>query len=233
MTSAAPRRVALAVMAKAPVAGQVKTRLCPPLDAAQAAALARCFLQDRIEQLAGVTGGDRMVAFAPPEREPEVRDLLPSDVRLVRQAGVDLGARLDRLLTELLAEGYAGAVAVDADSPTLPTAYLERACAHLAAGTADIVLGPAEDGGYYLIGLRDPAPQLFRGVPWSTPAVLGVTLARARAAGRRVTLLPPWFDVDRGPDLRRLGRAAGAAGAAFRPPRTLALLAGLARSGRG
>ncbi len=217
------RAVAFAVMAKVPMAGEVKTRLCPPLTPVQAAALARCFLQDRVEQLTALAVGEAMVAFAPRDRAAELRALLPASVRLVLQVGEDLGARLDHLLTALLEEGYAGAIAVDADNPTLPSSYLEAACHELLGDTADIVVGPAEDGGYYLIGLRQPAPFLFRQVAWSTPAVFDETVKRARAAGLRIQILPPWFDVDRGPDLARLRMAA--APEAFRPRRTLALLA--------
>jgi rSAM/selenodomain-associated transferase 1 len=221
------RRVALAVMAKVPVAGHVKTRLCPPLRPDEAAQLARCFLEDRVEQLEAVPTGDRLVAFAPPEREPELRALVPPGVRLWRQTGADLGARLDDLLTGLLAEGYAGAIAVDADSPTLPTAYLEQACSALLGDAADVVVGPSEDGGYYLIGLAAPAPWLFVDMSWSTPAVCEETLARARRAGCRLAVLPSWFDVDRAADLERLRREP--AGPAHRPRRTLALLAELGR----
>jgi rSAM/selenodomain-associated transferase 1 len=222
-----PARIALAVMAKAPIAGEVKTRLCPPLRPAEAAALARCFLQDRVEQVTALGVADPVVSFAPAARGRELRALLPAGVRLYPQARGDLGARLDTLLTGLLAEGYAGAIALGTDTPTLPTAYLEEACAVLAAPDADVVLGPSEDGGYYLIGLRRPAPALFGDMPWSTAAVCAETLARAHAAGRRVRLLPPWFDVDRAPDLARL--RAPAPSAAFAPRRTLAYLAALGR----
>jgi uncharacterized protein len=148
-------------------------------------------------------------------------------VRLVPQQGADLGARLDRLLTDLLKAGHPGAIAVDADSPTVPTAFLRRACAELLAATADVVIGPCEDGGYYLVGLRQPTPALFTGVPWSTPAVLSETVGRARRLGLRLTLLPAWFDVDRGEDLERLrDRPSGDGSApAFRPRRTVAFLA--------
>jgi rSAM/selenodomain-associated transferase 1 len=212
-------------MAKVPEAGEVKTRLCPPLAPADAAALARCFLLDRLEQVGEVSGSDALLAFAPSEREAEVRALVPAGTRLVPQAGADLGARMDRLLTDLLAEGYAGAIAVGTDSPTLPTAYLQRASATLAAGVADVVLGPAEDGGYYLVGLRAPAPALFVGMPWSTARVTRETLARARRLALRSLLLPTWFDVDRGHDLARLRRPAPPE--AYHPPRTRALLARL------
>ncbi|HEV8674399.1 MAG TPA: TIGR04282 family arsenosugar biosynthesis glycosyltransferase [Methylomirabilota bacterium] len=235
--SGSSARVAVAVMAKVPTAGEVKTRLCPPLTPVQAATLARCFLQDRVEQLGALEAADPLVAFAPPEGEAEMRELLPNAVRLVPQSGADLGARLDRLLSDLLADGYPGAIAVDADSPTLPTAFLGRACAHLLDETADVVVGPCEDGGYYLLGLRRPAPALFREMPWSTPAVLDETLARARRLGLRVALLPAWFDVDREEDLARLragGPPAGSpAGPPFSPRRTLAFLEALAASRAG
>lgn len=223
-------RVALAVMAKAPAPGEVKTRLCPPLTPDQAASLARCFLEDRVEQLRAIEVGEAIVAFTPAAREAELRAWLGPGVRLVPQTGTDLGARLDRVLTDLLAEGYAGAVAVDADSPTLPTAFLHRACAHLLAGAAEVVVGPTEDGGYYLIGLSTPASALFREMPWSTAAVFDETVARARRLGLRLGILPRWFDVDRGVDLARLAASAGHSSdgqgdaAPFRPRRTLAFL---------
>ena len=144
-------------MAKVPIAGAVKTRLCPPLQPDEAAELARCFLEDRVEQLGAVPVGDRLVAFTPPEHALAVRALVPPDVRIVPQQGVDLGARMNGLLTDLLVEGYAGALVVGTDTPTLPTAYLLEAAAVLRQAAADLVLGPSEDGGYYLIGLTAPA----------------------------------------------------------------------------
>jgi rSAM/selenodomain-associated transferase 1 len=213
-------------MAKVPAAGEVKTRLCPPLTPAAAATLARCFLLDRVEQLGGLELAEPLVAFAPAEREAELRQLLPPWLTLVPQQGADLGARMDRLLTDLLGAGYPGAIALGTDSPTLPTAYLREGCAALLDQRADVVLGPSEDGGYYLVGLRRPAPALFRDMPWSTPAVLAETVARARRLGLEVWLLPTWFDVDRGADLVRL-RAPAAAGEPYGPRRTLAFLAGV------
>jgi rSAM/selenodomain-associated transferase 1 len=215
--------VPVAIMARVPVAGRVKTRLCPPLTPEQAARLARCFLQDRLEQLGGVAAAAPLVAFTPADGEAELRRLLPAAARLVAQEGPDLGVRLDRILTDLLAESGTGAIAIDTDSPTLPTDYVRQACAHLAEATADVVIGPSEDGGYYLIGLRRPAPALFEAMPWSTAALLDETVARARRLGLRLALLPAWFDVDRGPDLSRLRESAGIPGA-HRPARSLAFL---------
>lgn len=114
---------------------------------------------------------------------------------------------------------------VGTDTPTLPTAYLQRACDALQRGAADVVLGPSEDGGYYLIGLRRPVPELFTGMPWSSSTVAAETLARIRRLGLRLALLPGWFDVDRGEDLARL-RDPGSR-EAFRPRRTLAFLDGV------
>jgi hypothetical protein len=219
-----PGRTAYAVMAKVPAPGEVKTRLCPPLSPAQAAELARCFLLDRLEQLAGIPEIERLVAFAPAEREAELRAVVPHEVRLVPQRGSDLGARLDTLLTGLLREGYAGAVAVDADSPTVPTAFLIQAGIMLRQARADVVLGPCDDGGYYLIGLRRPAPALFVDMPWSTAVVAAETEARAERLGLAIGRLPQWFDVDREADLARL-RAPSAAVDAYHPRRTLAFLA--------
>ena len=213
-------------MAKVPIAGEVKTRLSPPLTPEQAAELARCFLEDRVEQLRGLPASDRLVAFTPPEREAELRALLPGDVRLLPQRGADLGARMSRLLSDLLAEGYAGAIALGTDTPTLPTAYLVEACEALRSGAADVVLGPSEDGGYYLIGLTAPAPDLFIDMAWSTATVCDETLRRARAAGRRISVLPTWFDIDRIADLARLRDDPGPD--ACRPRRTLACLGRLA-----
>jgi hypothetical protein len=201
----------------------VKTRLCPPLTPDQAAALARCFLQDRLEQLGGVAAASPLVAFTPADLEAELRGLLPAGVRLVAQEGADLGIRLDRVLTDLLAGSGAGAIAIDTDSPTLPTDYVRQACAHLAEATADVVIGPSEDGGYYLIGLRQPAPALFDAMPWSTAAVFDETVARTRRLGLRLAALPPWFDVDRAEDLSRLRESAAMPGA-YRAARSLAFL---------
>ena len=222
-----PGRVAIAAMAKVPVAGEVKTRLCPPLHPEEAASLARCFLQDRVEQLGELTACDRLVAYAPAGGAAALRALVPA-VRLVPQVGADLGMRMHRLLSDLLAEGYTGAVAVGTDTPTLPTAYLAEACRVLAAGEADVALGPAEDGGYYLVGLGAPAPELFVDVPWGTSTVYRATLAHARALGRRIAVLPVWFDVDHARDLTRLGREP-AEGEPYRPRRTLAFLEKLRR----
>jgi glycosyltransferase A (GT-A) superfamily protein (DUF2064 family) len=135
-----------------------------------------------------------------------------------------------RTIRHLLRRGHVGVVLVGGDSPTVPASRLVEACKALLAG-ADLVLGPAHDGGYYLVGLSRDRPALFRDVAWGTASVLRTTLRRARRARLRIRLLRPWYDVDRSADLARLGRALRGRGGR-RAPRTSALLAALERKAR-
>jgi rSAM/selenodomain-associated transferase 1 len=198
--------VAVAIMAKAPRPGTVKTRLCPPLSSADAAALYRCFLLDKIAAVRALTGARPVIAYTPDDARAEFDGLAPG-VSLVAQQGPELGARLHSTLSGLLDAGHIGAIAVDSDTPTLPGAFLQQAVHCLSQVGPDVVLGPTEDGGYYLIGVRRPHRELFVDVPWSTSEVLEVTLRRAADAGLRTTRLPSWFDVDTPEDLERLRTA--------------------------
>ena len=215
--------VAVAIMAKAPWPGAVKTRLCPPLGAAQAAALYRCFLLDKIAEVRALVNTSPVIAYSPEEARREFTALAP-DFSLVPQRGPDLGARLHATLAGLLGDGHVGAIAVDSDTPTLPREFLQQAVDCLCRREADVVLGPTEDGGYYLIGLEAPQALLFEAVPWSTSAVLDITLRKATAAGLRTVRLPTWFDIDTPDDLLRLERAldGGESGAAGQTGRMLA-----------
>jgi rSAM/selenodomain-associated transferase 1 len=215
-------RVAVAIMAKAPQPGAVKTRLCPPLLAAEAAALYRCFLLDKIAAVGALAGAQPVIAYTPENAHGEVAALAPG-FALVAQRGPDLGARLYATLNTLLEAGHHGAIAVDSDTPTLPLDFLQQAVDLLSRPGPDVVLGPTEDGGYYLIGLRASHRELFEGVPWSTAEVLDVTLRRAAKAGLETARLPPWFDVDTAEDLERLRASlAGAPATANRTSRWLA-----------
>jgi hypothetical protein len=198
------KRPAVAVMAKVPGTAVVKSRLHKVLSPEQATTLYRCFLLDRLDGLTAVSDIERVVAFTPPEGGDQIAALVPAGYRCVAQQGSDLGERLAGLLAGLLAEGHAGAIAIDSDSPTLPMAYVAAAAEILRRTTADVVIGPAEDGGYYLIGVSAPQPRLFEAVAWSTSSVLPTTLARAKELGLRSHLLPYWFDVDTEDDLARL-----------------------------
>ena len=215
----------VAVMAKVPGAVAVKSRLRSVLDAGQATELYRCFLLDRLDAVAALPDIAPVVAFTPPEAREALAPMVPPAFRLIAQRGDDLSERLATLLGGFLAEGHSGAIALDSDSPTLPMAYVSEAARVLAGAEADLVLGPSDDGGYYLVGVSHPLPALFEGIPWSTPTVLAVTLERARTHGLSVHLLPAWFDVDTEDDLRRLHREMTAGG--LRPLRTYAFVTAL------
>jgi rSAM/selenodomain-associated transferase 1 len=197
------RRVGLAIMAKAPRVGAVKTRLCPPLRPPEAAELARCFLLDAVERVRAVAGAAPVVAYAPAEARAEIADAAPG-CALVAQRGADLGERQSHAIEDVLALGHDAALLIGTDSPTLPRECLDEAVALALAPDVDVVLGPSEDGGYYLVGLKAPCPGLFMDMPWSTSAVLPRTIERAQHLGLRVGCLPTWFDVDTGTDLERL-----------------------------
>lgn len=193
---------ALIVVAKRPAPGQTKTRLSPPLTPEQASALYECFLQDTLDQMRQVDETQRLIAYLPQDEQDYFRRLAP-DFELILQNGHDLGERLENALTDSLSNGYEHAVIMDSDSPTLPPAFLSQAFTALAAG-ADVVLGPCEDGGYYLIGIKKPAPRLLREVQMSTATVTADTIAIAKEEGLSVSLLPTWYDVDDGASLMRL-----------------------------
>ncbi len=195
---------AVAVMAKVPGATTVKSRLHPSITPERATELYRCFLLDRLDALAALSGIAPVIAFTPADARSALEVLAPPGFGLVTQRGADLGQRLANLLADLVGRGHPAAIAVDSDSPTLPMAYVLEAALKLESNAADVVLGPCDDGGYYLIGVRAPQPALFEGIPWSTERVTPVTLEKARGLGLRVHLLPSWFDVDTEADLRRL-----------------------------
>ncbi|MCL4302182.1 MAG: TIGR04282 family arsenosugar biosynthesis glycosyltransferase [Anaerolineae bacterium] len=193
---------ALLVVAKRPAPGQTKTRLSPPLLPDQAAALYECFLGDTLDLIRQVPAAQPVIAYLPALEKPYFAALAP-DFELILQDGPDLGVRLDNALTRYLQLGYKHVVIMDSDSPTLPARYL--AAAFEALEKAEVVLGPCDDGGYYLIGLNRPAPRLLREVPMSTPRVVADTLALAKEERLRVELLPTWYDVDDVTTLARLG----------------------------
>src|SRR5574341_1208872 len=155
---------AVAVMAKVPGATAVKSRLHRALTSEAATELYRCFLLDRLDAVARLHGIAPVVAFTPEEARNAMAVLAPPGLALVSQRGADLGERLSNLLADLIARGHRGAVAIDSDSPTLPMAYVLEAALALETDGADVVIGPCEDGGYYLIGVRAPQPALFEGI---------------------------------------------------------------------
>jgi rSAM/selenodomain-associated transferase 1 len=197
---------ALAVMAKAPRLGAVKTRLVPPLRPDEAAELSRCFLRDVtavIGQVCVPGQVDGFAAYTPFGQEAWFDGLLPEGFRLLVQRGADLGERLLHAAGDFFAAGYQSMCLINSDSPTLPVAVLIEAVDALRQSGDRMVIGPAEDGGYYLIGLKRAHHRLFEEIAWSTDTVLGSTLDRAQQIGLETVLLPSWYDVD---DAAALGR---------------------------
>ncbi len=207
---------ALGVMIKAPRAGAVKTRLVPPLTHAEAAALNVCFLRDTTanirdaaDELACTVGGEARAAgvavYTPIGAESAFDGLLPHGFTLLAQRGEAFGERLFHAVEDFLQIGFAACCLIDSDSPTLPRACLTRAAQELAKpGDHRVVLGAADDGGYYLIGLKGAHRRLFEDIEWSTARVLAQTIERAAEINLDVALLPAWYDVDDAPTLARL-----------------------------
>jgi rSAM/selenodomain-associated transferase 1 len=199
MEAPEPSRIAFGIMCKAPINGASKTRLCPPLTPAEAAQLSRCFIADVASALDSVSAEVHccgIAVYTPAGEESAFEGLLPQRFGMLLQRGADLGERLLGATEDLLAAGFAGVCLINSDSPTLPAALLKRTVQALHSPGDRIVLGPAIDGGYYLIGLKHPYRPLFDGIPWSTNKVLAQTLARAAALRLPVAVLPPWYDVD-------------------------------------
>ena len=194
--------LALAVMAKAPQAGRVKTRLCPPLSPAEAAAFARCCLLDTLAKVRTLPAVP-VLTYTPASQRQCFAAMAP-DFTLLPQPAGDLGRRMAHCFRRLFARGFSAVLLMGSDLPTLPVAYLRHAMALLEAASVDLVLGPSEDGGYYLIGLRQLHEALFTQIPWSSAGVLQATLQRAAAHRLRVACLPAWYDVDTPAELARL-----------------------------
>jgi rSAM/selenodomain-associated transferase 1 len=233
---------AVAMMAKAPRIGQVKTRLAPSLSAREAALLGGCFIRDTAGNILAAAESVPMhghVAFSPPGSEAVFRALLPPAFRLLPSRRAGLGFSLADAARDLLAAGYGSVCLVNSDSPTLPTAMLIEAVEALRAPGDRVVLGPAEDGGYYCIGLKEPHRRLFEDIEWSTERVFAQTIERASEIGLGASVLAPWYDVDDPASLRRLarellGHEAPKPGAKpYAAPHTAALLRRLVGDGGG
>jgi uncharacterized protein len=220
---------ALAVMTKAPQAGRVKTRLVPPLTPEQAAELNRCFLRDTTAAISSACSrrpvGDAnkmrsedssasrseaaiaacgIAVYTPIGAESAYNDILPADFRLLPQRGDKFGERLYFAVEDLSKSGFESVCLIDSDSPTVPAENFAEAVKLLGTREDRVVLGPSDDGGYYLIGLKKLHRQLFEEIDWSTERVLNQTIQRATEIGLEVKLLPSGYDVDDDVSLRRL-----------------------------
>jgi len=227
----ASNQCALAVMTKAPQAGRVKTRLVPPLTPEQAAELNKCFLRDTAATISRVcsrrpvddankmplkhasashseaaTAACGIAVYTPVGAESTYTDILPADFSLLAQRGDEFGQRLYFAVEDLFKYGFEAVCLIDSDSPTVPAENFAEAVELLSTDEDRVVLGPSEDGGYYLIGLKAPHQNLFKQIDWSTERVLKQTIKRASEVGLEVQLLANGYDVDDDASLRRLSK---------------------------
>ena len=203
----ASRFCALAIMTKAPQAGQVKTRLVPPLKPDEAAELNRFFLRDTTITIANSAMPEDacgIAVYTPVGSESAYADILPHNFRLLPQRGDGFGERLYFAARDLFKWGFGSVCLIDSDSPTVPPENFTQAVKFLQRPGDRVVLGPCDDGGYYLIGLKKPHKELFERIDWSTQRVLAQTRQRAREIGLEVKLLPVGYDVDDSASLQRL-----------------------------
>lgn len=211
-------RTAIGVMARPPLPGQCKARLLAAHSPEWVAGLYAAMLRDTLDGLQSVTADDYVVFAAPAEApmgdDTEGRVLLelafdvlrrhvPSPWELVAQEGDDHGARMEHALSAMFARGATYALLASSDAPSFPTDPLAEALAG-EARTRDVLLGPSEDGGYYVIGMSRVEPRLLRDMPWGTPAMTDTTRLRCRDAGLTLHELPTWYDVDQPSDVMKL-----------------------------
>ena len=194
-------------MTKAPEAGKVKTRLTPPLTAEEAAALNICFLRDGAASILAATAQtptQGIGIYTPQGAEAAYENILPTTFFLLLQRGNDFGERLCFAAEDLFKVGFESVCLINSDSPTVTAASFAEAVKELGKPGDRIVLGPSDDGGYYLIGLKQSHRQVFEEIDWSTEHVFNQTLLRASEADVEVHKLPTGYDVDDGATLRRL-----------------------------
>ncbi|MCA1575803.1 MAG: TIGR04282 family arsenosugar biosynthesis glycosyltransferase [Acidobacteria bacterium] len=191
------------VMVKAPLPGFAKTRLTPPLTESDAAALSLCFVQDVVTSALTVSP-NLIVAFTPADGRSVLEPVLPKNLLWLEQKGAHLGERLDSTTNHAHDLGFSPIIVLGADSPTLPPSLIENALHVLTSGAAEIVLGPTTDGGYYLIGFRNPDSAVLRNVTWSSPLTFEQTVRNIKQLGLRRFTLPLSYDVDTFADLKFL-----------------------------
>lgn len=192
-------------MTKVPEAGRVKTRLTPPLTPHEAAELNVRFLRDTANAISAAGEQTRGVGvYTPLGSEAAYRGILPDDFFLLAQRGDGFGERLSNAVADLLAAGFAACCLIDSDSPTVTAEAFCAAARELLQNDERIVIGPSDDGGYYLIGMKRLHQRVFDDIDWSTERVLSQTIDRAREVGLEPVMLPAFYDIDDRATLRRL-----------------------------
>jgi len=211
---------ALLIFAKQPLPGKVKTRLSPPLSVQAAADIYHCMLSDTLAKTADLPGVERFLFFEPSTGAADFFWKVFPGIRTFPQMGDGLGERLEKAFETVFALGFESVAAIGTDSPDLPLSHLQEPFRLLEDDVADVIFGPAADGGYYLVALGSFCPGLFRDIPWSTNRVLEMSMGAARTLGLKAACLPVWHDMDTVEDLKRFL----AAGNPEYAPRTLRFL---------
>lgn len=193
----------LIIFAKKPVPGGVKTRLSPPLTGEEAAELYSCMLKDTLAMAAGLDGVTPVLYFQEEQGAAEYFSALAPGMESLPQKGTHLGERMKRAFSSRFECGFRSVAIIGSDSPDLPPEYVFEAFNLLDNEQVDLVLGPAEDGGYCLMGLKMARDELFCGITWSSGEVLAATVERAKDSCLGVSLLPMWHDIDTADDLER------------------------------
>jgi len=158
-------------------------------------------LADRIREIEGLDGIDLAIAFTPANAEEAFAKLARPGFSFFPQRGGDLGERLHNIFVDSFPAGYEAVTIIDSDTPDLPRSMVQESFEVLLSQDSEVVLGPCNDGGYYLVGMRKPHPELFENIPWSTAKVLEATLRKTREIGLKTELLSPWNDLDSFEDL--------------------------------
>ena len=186
------RRI-VGLFAKQPIVGSAKTRLAQATGSDWALRVAQAFLEDSLDRVSQVDA-TRAIVFAPSSAASYFFQFSQDRFELIPQGEGNLGERLEHFFTDSRQQGFSRIIAIGSDSPTLPIPFIEQAFQLLV--NHDVVIGPATDGGYYLVGCGVKQYPLFADIPWSTSGVLESTVRRLNEASARIALLPPWYDVD-------------------------------------
>ena len=212
----------IAIMARAP-SSEGKSRLIGDLGTHEGTSLRLALLRDTLESVSALAA-EKAVLYTPPEGDAEIRAVTPFQALFLPQRGSTLGERMREGARDLFTAGFDAVVLIGSDLPTLPPAHVIAALGIVARADEALVLGPTEDGGYYLIGFTRLRPEFFEHIPWGTPLVLQRTREVAEALGIPVETMPLWYDVDSASDLRRVWHRSAQPGGAAR--HTRAWLAG-------
>jgi rSAM/selenodomain-associated transferase 1 len=194
---------ALVILTKTPQPGQSKTRLVPPLSYTEAADLARALLIDQVENLARFDGARLFIAFTPEEAAGYFEGFIVQGFTCFAQRGQSLGERMSHAFEHLFASRFANVILIGSDLPALPVRFFQQAYAWLEK-SADVVLGPSADGGYYLVGMKRMVATIFDDIGWSGADVLSQTINKLDDLGLKHELLSEWYDIDTVKDLERL-----------------------------